>query len=603
MWPWKRKKIADAVSPQPELKRRGVFATDVAGNDRGTLTEYLADLLGGLQAQRPRPALIGSAQDDADYDSSLKDGYSINQPAVSEAIAGYFLAQTFIGHQLAALLAQHWLISKCCWLPARDAVRHGYDIHTSDGDELKAPEVLRMLKRCDKRYGVARQMRHWIGYGKTFGIRIAIFKIKSTDPNFYEYPFNPDSVTPGSYRGIVQVDPYWCSPILDMQASVASDSAHFYEPTWWIINGKKYHRSHLMIYREGELADILKPSYQFGGVPLPQRIMERVYAAERTANEAPQLAMTKRTNVLKTDLENVVIGGPLHVEKLRQAAELRDNFQTLTVDKEDDVVQLETNLADLDATIMTQFQLVAAEAEIPGTKLLMTQPKGFSATGEFDESMYHEALESLQAELTPLLERHHQLCMLSEITPAMRRRDPSFEPMTTSVSWAPLDSPTAKEYAEINEINSRTDLNLVNAGSVDSYDARNRLINDKNSGYTGLEVVERPDDDGDGEPDAPTLAPAPPAPAGFDAQDVQLITNQSFLDPEIIKQKQLTKDYIVQVTPALPDPDTGKVYRIVIDGHHSLEAARIDGVAPEFVEKGYGDTDYFDAMTGGNLAL
>lgn len=603
MWDWLKGKKQESAPAKPAIKRRGIFATDIGGNDNETLTEVLADRLVALQAQRPIPVLPG-AQDSADlnFDSSLKAGYTMNQPAVSEGIAGYFLAQTFIGHQLAALLAQHWLISKCCWLPARDAVRHGYEIHTSDGDEIDAPEVLRLLKRCDKKYKIIKQMREWVGFGKTFGIRIAIFKVRNTDPMYYEYPFDPDSVTPGSYKGIVQVDPYWCSPLLDMRASTDSDSEHFYEPTWWLINGRKYHRSHLMIYREGELADILKPAYQFGGVPMPQMIMERVYAAERTANEAPQLAVSKRTKVLATDLEGVVIGGPQHVEQLRRSTELADNFQLLVVGDKDVVTQLDTGLADLDVTIMTQFQLVASTARVPGTKLLGTQPKGFSATGEFDESMYHEELESLQSELTPFIERHHQLCMLSDVTPRMRKVDASFEPMDTTVSWAPLDSPTAKEYAEINEINSRADLNLVNAGGVDSYDVRNRLIGDKNSGYTGLEVVERPDEDGNGEPDAPALAPATQAPTGFDSMDVTMITNQTFLDPEIVLEKQRLKDYTVQVTPVLPDPDTGKLYRVVINGHHSLEAARIDGVAPDFVEGGYGESDYFDATSGSNLA-
>jgi phage-related protein (TIGR01555 family) len=604
MWDWLRGKRPVEVEDAPSIKRRGIFATDIAGNDNDTLTTVLADRLRNLQNVRPVPRIVGGAQDNAEaqYDDSLKMGYMTNQPAVSEAIAGYFLAQTFIGHQLAALLAQHWLINKCCWLPARDAVRQGYEIHTGDGDEIDAPEVLRLLKRCDKRYNITAQMRNWVGKGKVFGVRIAIFKVKSTDPLYYEYPFDPDAVTPGSYRGIVQVDPYWCSPLLDMQASTASDSAHFYEPTWWLINGKKYHRSHLMIYREGDLADILKPAYQFGGVPMPQMIMERVYAAERTANEAPQLAVSKRTKVLATDLEGIVVGGPEHVKQLQRSTELADNFQLLVVDKDDTVTQIDTGLADLDVTIMTQFQLVASTAKVPGTKLLGTQPKGFSATGEFDESMYHEELESIQSDLTPFLERHHQLCMLSDVTPRMRRDDPAFEPMDTSVSWAPLDSPTAKEYAEINEINSRTDLNLVNTGSIDSYDARTRLLGDKNSGYTGLEVVERPDDDGDGQPDKPTLTPAAPAPAGFDGMDVELITNQTFLDPEVVRLKQEAKDYVVQVTPPLPDPDTGKMYRVVINGHHSLEAARIDGVAPEFVEGGYGESDYYNATTGGNLA-
>ncbi|MFL9599050.1 anti-CBASS protein Acb1 family protein, partial [Aeromonas veronii] len=52
--------------------------------------------------------------------------------------------------------------------------------------------------------------------------------------------------------------------------------------------------------------DILKPTYIFGGIPLTQRIYERVYAAERTANEAPLLAMSKRTSTIHVDVEKAI---------------------------------------------------------------------------------------------------------------------------------------------------------------------------------------------------------------------------------------------------------------------------------------------------------
>lgn len=609
MWKWLtgRTPAEDVSGSDDAPKRRGIFTTALGATDSATLGELLGDKLHELQSQRPIPRMPGAQDAADDYpDAAIKGGYFAGATEVGPAVTGFFLGQSFIGHQLAGMLAQHWLIDKCCLQPARDAVRQGYEITSMDGEQVATPEVLRMLNRMDKQFKIKAQMREYVHWGKVFGIRIAIFKVKSTDPNYYEYPFNPDSVTPGSYKGIVQVDPYWCTPELSMRDAASPDSEHFYEPTWWFINGKRYHRSHLMIYREGEVADVLKPSYQYGGIPLPQKIMERVYAAERTANEAPQLAMTKRTQVIKTDLENVVVGGPDMLEQFDRMSQMQDNYQKVVVDREDEVAQFDTALADLDVTIMTQFQLVASTACVPGTKLMGTQPKGFNATGEFDEAMYHEELESLQTDkLTAFIERHHMLCMLSFVTPAMRKSEPDFEPFETTVSWAPLDSPTGKEYAEISLIEAQTDVALQGTGAIDAYDIRNRLLGNKNSGYAGLEVIERPDDDGDGKPDAPVLAApvaAQPQGFGFDDQDVQLITNQTFLDPEIVKQKQEAKDYTVQVTQPLPDPDTQRLYRIVIDGHHSLEAARIDGVAPDFQEASYGSSDYFNAMNGEPLA-
>jgi hypothetical protein len=599
------------LEPEPSKPRRsGMFSTDQSEGSLPPDRVSLVDRMISLMQIAPRPkASDTAAQDHLDSaegaNGFIKQGYgaAIDQ-GPTPAIIDWFLSQTFIGHQLAGMLAQHWLIDKGCLIPARDAVRHGFDIHAPDGGDLEAPDVLKMLKRLDKRFKLHKNMVEWVYKGKIFGIRIAFFQIESTDPLFYELPFNIDSVTPGSYKGIVQVDPYWCIPELDQAGSSRPDSMHFYEPKYWVINGKRYHRSHLVIYREGDVVDILKPSYLYGGIPVPQKVFERVYAAERTANEAPQLALTKRTVILQTELEEGIALGPKYGARLAEQAELQNNYARTIGDVDDKYTQYDTSLADLDVVIMSQFQLVAAILNVPGTKLLMTAPKGFNATGEYDEATYHEELESIQSFLTDLVERHHQLLMYSAVLPAMRKRDVEWQPLDTVVSWSPLDSPTAKEYAEINLLKAQTDDALVTAGAIDGYDARDRIRADKDSGYTGIAEALRPDEDLDGQPDAAKIG-QPPAPAqpGFDAgvDEPQLITNQLRLDPQIVEAKRGEKDYKVQVSPVIMDVVTGKQYRVVIDGHHSLEAANLDGVPPELIEGGYGESDYFDAASGSPL--
>jgi hypothetical protein len=305
-------------------------------------------------------------------------------------------------------------------MPGRDAVRSGWEVTINDGSEAD-PEVIDAIREEDDRYRVPQNLIEFAHMGRVFGIRIAMFVIDNPDPLYYEHPYNPDGIQPGSYRGIAQIDPYWISPILDLDASADPGSIHFYEPTWWIINWRKIHRSHLIIYRPNPVADILKPTYLYGGVPVTQQIAERVFAAERSANEAPLLALTKRTKVLKTDVAQAMANQAVLEEKLANQTALQNNFGTMIIDNDDEVMHLDTALSDLDALIMTQYQLVAAAARVPATKLLGTTPKGFNATGEYDEAAYHEELESLQAlDLTPLLNRHHEILMRSEIAPRFK---------------------------------------------------------------------------------------------------------------------------------------------------------------------------------------
>ena len=420
---------------------------------------------------------------------SVKSSFYGNEVIPNQQLLWY-ANQTFIGYQLCAMLAQQWLISKACLMPAEDAVRKGYEITVNDGTDID-PEIIDAIRKYDCEYNVTKNLIQLIQFGRIFGIRVVMFKVESDDPDYYYKPFNPDGVMPGTYKGISQIDPYWVTPQLSSESAGDPSSIHFYEPTWWNISGKLVHRTHLIVYRTEEVADILKPTYIYGGVPIPQKIYERVYASERTANEAPMLALTKRTDVINVDLaqalanqpDNPVSGRNGITSRIARWVDLRDNYGIKVLGLEEKMSQFDTSLADLDAVIMTQYQLVAAIANVPSVKLLGTSPKGFNTTGEFEEANYHEMLESLQCHaLTPLLNRHHLLLMRSQISPEF-----GVEPFDITVVWKPLDAMTSKELAELNKIKAETGNVLMNSGAIDGNDERQRITADPMSGYSGIE--------------------------------------------------------------------------------------------------------------------
>ena len=59
------------------------------------------------------------------------------------------------------------------------------------------------------------------------------------------------------------------------------------------------------------------------------------------------------------------------------------------------------------------------------------------------------------------------------------------------------------------------------------------------------------------------------------------ITSQLTRIEEIVEAKQLAKDYEVQFVTLEIE---GETIDYVIDGHHSYEAAKADGVEPDFVD-------------------
>jgi phage-related protein (TIGR01555 family) len=434
-------------------------------------------------------ALATFAQDANNYSDGLKAAFTLGNVGIPEVQASWYGSQGFIGYQMCALMAQHWLVNKACLIPARDAIRKGYKFTVNDGTEV-APEVLDAVTKASKRYRLNRSLVEFVKMGRVFGIRVALFKVESDDPDYYVKPFNPDAIKPGSYRGISQIDPYWCVPELTSASAMDPAALDFYEPTYWVINNRRYHKSHLVIMRGPEVADVLKPSYLYGGLSVPQMIYERVYAAERTANEAPQLALTKRAMVFYTDVAKALANQEKFQNNLATWAAYRDNYGVKIADKEaDEVQQHDTALGDLDVVIMTQYQIVAAAANIPVTKLMGTQLKGFS-TGDGEAENYHEELESIQAnDMEPLIDRHLVCLIRSEIAPRF-----GIAPFSLDCTWEPVKSVPPKEAAEVRKLNAEADkIYACDIGAVDGQEVRDKLSNDEQSGFNGLPVLTNED--------------------------------------------------------------------------------------------------------------
>lgn len=397
----------------------------------------------------------------------------------------YYASQSFIGYQVCAMLAQHWFMDKVCVTPPSDAIRHGFELGSDDDQDID-DKVLTAIRKADKRYKIKNHCVEFVQFNRIFGIRHALPIIDDPDPNYYLKPFDINRVKPGSYKGISQIDPYWITPELDGEAAANPASMHFYEPTWWRINGQRIHRTHLIIARNSQVADILKPTYYYGGVSMPQKIAERLYAAERTANEGPQLAQTKRTTFMNVDITQALANLQEFLQKMSFYSQTRDNYGVKVGGLEDKFTQFDTSLSDFDDMTMMQFTLACAAADCPTTKIMGTSPKGgLGSEGEYDADSYHEFLETLQSHhMEPLIERHHQLLMASEIIPKMKSQvPPDWQP---TILWNSTETLGAKQKAEVNEIKARTGNDLVNSGAIDGVDERDRLITDDDSGYNGL---------------------------------------------------------------------------------------------------------------------
>lgn len=403
-------------------------------------------------------------------------------PAISPVMFNWYASQTFIGYQACGLISQNWLINKGCSLLGEDAVKNGFTLNFDDAEEVDAEEIAK-IEKLDRKYHLKKNLERASKFQRVYGIRHILFVVGDDyDENYYKNPFDAANIKKGSYKGMSQIDPYWMAPQLSEDNVNNPASIGFYDPDCWMIAGRVYHKSHFVILRGPEVTDILKPSYLYGGLPLSQLMMERVYAAEITANETPQLAMTKRMDVRKMDLKKAQTDQTLFRKTIEWIAAMRNNHSLSIIGKDEDYERHDTSLTDLDNVTLLQYQIVAGIVKTPITKLLGLSPTGLGSSGENETKSYHEAIEVVQEnDLSPIVLKHHECLAASEGL----KQD-------IEHTWNPLAVLSEKELAEIRKMDSETATNYVDLGSIDQYEVRDGLISNEDSGYTGIAKIENP---------------------------------------------------------------------------------------------------------------
>ncbi len=389
---------------------------------------------------------------------------------INDQQLGYFYNHGFMGYTACATIGQHWFASKACTIKGKVAVGAGYKLSINGETDENAEAKIKEIRKWERRHKVKRNLVQAEKFKEVFGVRHILFRVDGHDP---ELPLNFDSVKKGQYRGFSQPDPQWVYPILEGESLTQPASIDFYTPDYFLIAGQRYHKSWVVMIIGDEVADVMKPFYRYGGISLTQKLWQRVYSAERCADEAPELLATMRMIVEKTDVAAAILDEESFIEGQEFNARMRTNFSTRIINREDDVTQIQTTLAGVSELTMDQYQIASAIAEAPITIMMSDTPKGFAATGENELKQFYETCSWVQDELSEILDKHYELLERSLFGTAVGIEH----------EWCELGQMTEKEAAEIREIDSRTALNYVTGMVVSGEEIRDKLSNDPESGY------------------------------------------------------------------------------------------------------------------------
>ena len=176
----------------------------------------------------------------------------------------------------------------------------------------------------------------------------------------------------------------------------------YFTPTHWLVLGKKIHKSRFLYFAPNKVPVLLRPAYNFFGIPAAQIALDYVAHFTKTREAAQRLLTKFSLTVFSSDMSAILSGGTADNfdRRMQYLAQWRDNDMILAIDKEkEEVVKLETPLAGTTDIVRQSLEFVAAIFRIPFVKFLGISPGGLNATGEADLRNFYDHIAGKQEKI------------------------------------------------------------------------------------------------------------------------------------------------------------------------------------------------------------
>lgn len=292
----------------------------------------------------------------------------------------------------------------------------------------------------------------------------------------------------GKIKNFKVVEPFWSYP----GPYEATNPLHpdFYVPRIWYVMASQVHASRLLTVVGREMPDMLKPAYAFGGLSLSQAIKPYVDNFIRTRQSVSDLIHSFSTMVFATDMSQAITGGK--GEGLRTRLELfnrtRDNRGVFAINKEnEELTNVSTPLGTLDDLQAQSQEQIASIAGIPLVVLLGVTPSGLNASSDGEIKTFYATIKSYQEKtLRSPMQTIIELIQINE-----------FGKIDEEITWEFVDlwEMSATDKATIRKTDAEIDQIYGDLGVVSNEEIRERVTDDEESPYFGMDL--EGDDDKD----------------------------------------------------------------------------------------------------------
>lgn len=447
-------------------------------------------------------------------DSALNDSgfYSLLQHSIN---LGQMPLGQFMGYGALQQLAQNSLLRTCISIPCKDMLKGEIKFTVDRRDynetqELKDPteiedenaETIGKIDQSFKKYDLKKVLLKALeldGYeGGAF-----IFIDTGARGDELKLPLNisnkSEELRPERPLSFKVIDP------INVFAGVYNSSDplenNYFEPETWGVLGTQVHKSRLIRIVSNEVPLLLKPNYNFLGIPQAQLLWDYVMHFNQNRESCNRLLNKFSLLVFKSNLNDILNGGLSDDldRRMDYLSEKRNNDSTLLIDKEsEDIVNITTPISGVTDIVKQSLEMLAVASHIPAVILFGQSPSGFNATGESDLNNYANLIETKKEELLrPILNTIIECIKIHDT----ECKDPiNFDFVYFDTSKQLLEEQRQKMEAE-------KLATYLQAGVLGVEEVRQKLANDPNSGLSYIDATDVPqnnlaDDFGEGEESA-----------------------------------------------------------------------------------------------------
>lgn len=404
------------------------------------------------------------------------------------------LGPSFMGYAALSSLTQNGLIRACIETVADDMTREWIEIDAvdenhngDDSDERKTLEDAMIDYRVRDISHKAAEFNGYFG-----GAMIFIDTGASNEQLLLPLDISDKSAELKNFRRFTLIEPINLFP--GNYESLDPLNPHYFVPqTWWVL-GKQVHVSRLIRVCGNEVPVILKPTYNFFGIPQAQILYDYVIHFQDARAAESRLLEKFSIKIVKTDMQDVLTNPNATSgidARIGYMTAYMNNDGVLALDKEmEDFVNVNVPLNGVTDIVRQQLEFIVAINRTPAVKLLGISPAGFNS-GDSDIKNYNDHISSQQEKIlrTPV---QRMLDILQIVKFGKYDKSVTFK-------FVGLNEEDEKAIADAQDVKASTRQKYLQEGVVSQGEVRKTLSEDPHSGFYGIDAEAVPEGNDDEE--------------------------------------------------------------------------------------------------------